>query len=176
LPLGIAPATASQTLSENPSLAQAVVPGVDAVAWPMLVVPALGPAVALSWRCYGRTMLELSSQSPGPKPMSQYKVMVDDNFHYMEEDERWEYGTFATAAAAFAACRKVVDESLIAEFRPGITATQLYDRYTSFGDEPFIIAPPGATEDVSFSARDYARSRIEALCAAKSAAGSGDVS
>src|ERR1700684_120501 len=74
LPLGIAPATASQTLSENPSLAQAGVPGVDAVAWPMLVVPALGPAVALSWRCYGRTMLELSSQSPGPKPMSQYKV------------------------------------------------------------------------------------------------------
>ena len=113
--------------------------------------------------------------------MPQYKVMVDDNFHYMEEDERWEYGTFATAAAAFAACRKVVDESLIAEYRPGITATQLYDRYTSFGDEPFIVAqpgtaPPGAAEDVSFSARDYARSRVEALCAARSAAGSGDAS
>ena len=108
--------------------------------------------------------------------MPQYKVMVDDNFHYMEEDERWEYGTFATAAAAFAACRKVVDESLIAEYRPGITATQLYDRYTSFGDEPFIVAPPGAAEDVSFSARDYARSRVEALCAARSEAGSGDLS
>ena len=108
--------------------------------------------------------------------MSQYKVMVDDNFHYMEEDERWEYGTFPTAAAAFAACRKVVDESLIAEYRLGMTATQLYDRYTSFGDEPFIIAPHGASEDVTFSARDYARSRVEALCAAGFRPDSGNVS
>jgi hypothetical protein len=32
--------------------------------------------------------------------MSPYKVMVDDNFHYMAEDERWEYGTFASAEEA----------------------------------------------------------------------------
>jgi hypothetical protein len=108
--------------------------------------------------------------------MTQYKVMVDDNFHYMEEDERWEYGTFPTAEAALAACREVVDASLIAESRPGMMAMQLYDRYTSFGDEPFIIAPLGAPEDVSFSARDYARSRVETLCAAASSAGSGDAS
>ena len=44
--------------------------------------------------------------------MSQYKVMVDDNFHYMDEDERWEYGTFPTVEEALAACRKVVDASL----------------------------------------------------------------
>jgi hypothetical protein len=23
-----------------------------------------------------------------------YKVMVDDNFHYQDEDERWEYGVY----------------------------------------------------------------------------------
>jgi hypothetical protein len=97
--------------------------------------------------------------------MSQYKVMVDDNFHYMEEDERREFGTFDTAEAAIAACRKLVDESLAEEYRPGMTATQLYDRYTSFGDEPFVVAPSGAAK-VDFSARDYARSRVEALCAA----------
>lgn len=75
--------------------------------------------------------------------MSQYKVMVDDNFHYMEEDERSEYGTFSTAEEAIAACRKVVDESLKGSHKAGMTAAQLYDQYTSFGDEPFIIAPPG---------------------------------
>jgi hypothetical protein len=101
--------------------------------------------------------------------MSRYKVMVDDNFHYMEEDERWEFGTFATAEQAIAACRKVVDESLVAEYRPGISADQLFERYTSFGDEPFIIAPSGAAK-VDFSARDYARSRAELLCAAGLAA------
>jgi hypothetical protein len=45
--------------------------------------------------------------------MSPYKVMVDDNFHYMAEDERWEYGTFATAEEALDACRRLVDEALL---------------------------------------------------------------
>ena len=35
---------------------------------------------------------------------AKYKVMVDDNFHYMEEDERYQLGTFATAEEALAAC------------------------------------------------------------------------
>jgi hypothetical protein len=96
--------------------------------------------------------------------MSQFKVMVDDNFHYMEEDERWEYGTFPTREKAIAACRKLVDESLMENYKPGMTATQLYDHYTSFGDEPFIMAAPGAPERVIFSARDYARGRAETLC------------
>jgi hypothetical protein len=47
------------------------------------------------------------------RAMSQYKVMVDDNFDYMEEDERWEFGTFATAQRALAACRVLVDASLV---------------------------------------------------------------
>jgi hypothetical protein len=101
--------------------------------------------------------------------MLHYQVMVDDNFHYMEENERWEYGTFATAEEAIAACRRLVDESLVGEYRPGMTATQLYDRYTSFGDEPFIVAPAGSAK-VDWSARDHARSRVEALCAAGLAA------
>jgi hypothetical protein len=98
--------------------------------------------------------------------MSQYTVMVDDNFHYMEEDERWELGTFSTVEEATAACRALVDRSLRESHKPGMTAAQLYDHYTSFGDEPFIVAPPGVPKGV-FSARDYARSRVEELCAAE---------
>jgi hypothetical protein len=94
--------------------------------------------------------------------MPQYKVMVDDNFHYMEEGERREYGMFATAEDAIAACRRLVDQSLAEEYRAGMTAPQLYDRYTSFGDEPFVVAPSGAAK-VDFSARDYAQCRVEAL-------------
>ena len=33
----------------------------------------------------------------GSGTMSPYKVMVDDNFHYMAEDERWEYGKIGRA-------------------------------------------------------------------------------
>jgi len=47
--------------------------------------------------------------------MSPYKVMVDDNFRYGEEDERSEYGTFATAEEALETCRRLVDEALLAQ-------------------------------------------------------------
>jgi hypothetical protein len=93
-----------------------------------------------------------------------FKVMVDDNFHYMDEDERYEHGTFATVEEAIAACRKLVDQSLADCYKPGMTAAELYDQYTSFGDEPFIMAPPGGPPGAIFSARDYARSRLEAVC------------
>jgi hypothetical protein len=99
------------------------------------------------------------------KTMAPYKVMVDDNFHYMDEDERWELGRFATAGEALAACRKLVDESLIEEYRDGATADQLFDRYTSFGDEPFVVALDGAPK-VDFSARTYAEQRARELAVA----------
>ena len=33
-----------------------------------------------------------------------YAVLVDDNFHYMEEDERRLHGSFATIEEAISAC------------------------------------------------------------------------
>jgi hypothetical protein len=95
--------------------------------------------------------------------MSHYKVMVDDNFHYMDEDERWELGTFATAEEALVACRKLIDEWLAHDCKPGMSANDLYEQYTFFGDEPFILALGGA-EPVNFSARDYVRERVQAIC------------
>ena len=97
--------------------------------------------------------------------MCAYRVMVDDNFHYHESDERWEYGIFSTADEALAVCRRVVDESLLHEYSEGgVTAEKLFDRYTSFGDEPFVIAAEGA-QQVDFSARRYARARSITLTA-----------
>src|SRR5205823_728119 len=52
--------------------------------------------------------------------MSRYKVMVDDNFHYMEEDERDEFGTFSTIEEAVASCKRIVDDDL-SEFAKGKT-------------------------------------------------------
>jgi hypothetical protein len=46
--------------------------------------------------------------------------MVDDNFHYMEEDERRELGTFATLEEALAACRTLVDRWLADNHKPGM--------------------------------------------------------
>ena len=96
--------------------------------------------------------------------MFRYKVMIDDNFHYMDEDERWQLGTFPTAEAAIAACRRLVDRSLIDSYEDGATADKLFEHYTSFGDDPFIVALEDAPK-VSFSAWTYARQRAAELTA-----------
>ena len=57
--------------------------------------------------------------------MSRYKVMVDNNFHYMDEDERYQHGVFLTAEEAIAACRRIVDEDLKTQAKPDMTATEL---------------------------------------------------
>jgi len=42
--------------------------------------------------------------------MANYTVFVDDNFHYMDESERYKLGDFPDCASAVAACKKIVDE------------------------------------------------------------------
>jgi hypothetical protein len=98
--------------------------------------------------------------------MSRYKVMVDDNFHYMEEDERDEVGTFSTIEEAIAACKQIVDNSL-RHLAKGKTYTpdDLYDYYTSFGSDPFIVALDPKDDPPSFSAWNYAKERSQVLAA-----------
>lgn len=95
-----------------------------------------------------------------------YVVMVDDHFHYMDPEERYKSGEFAHAADALAHCRRIVDDYLAATLaaRPNaMTASQLWDSYTSFGEDPFIIVMPGE-EPLTFSAWAYARAQCEARC------------
>lgn len=93
-----------------------------------------------------------------------YRVLVDDNFHFMDESERYELGQFATLDEARAASCRIVDGFLLSAFKPGMTPDQLYLGYTSFGEDPFII--PDASEEtaVQFSAWDYAKSRCQVMC------------
>jgi hypothetical protein len=106
----------------------------------------------------------VSSRAKEPTPMPRYKVMVDDNFHYHEPDERREHGVYKTLADALAVCRAIVERSLEEERRPGISAEALFDRYTSFGDDPFIVVLDGADDYAKFSAWTYAKERAGAIC------------
>ena len=97
-----------------------------------------------------------------------YVVMVDDNFHFMDEDERYRAGEFVDVNAAIEKCRKIVDEYLESALKAGMTAAELWESYTSFGEDPFILSvgAPAAT----FSAWDYARLRCAELTRRASAA------
>ncbi|SHG79307.1 hypothetical protein SAMN05443248_2674 [Bradyrhizobium erythrophlei] len=92
-----------------------------------------------------------------------YRVLIDDNFHYQDESERVTHGVFATADEALAACRSIVDQSLTGAFEPGMSATDLYERYTLFGDDPFIVVLDPKDTPVAFSAWDYARERCAVI-------------
>ncbi len=90
-----------------------------------------------------------------------YRVVVADNFHYQDEDEHSNGGNFATADEAVSRCKQIVDEWLVGNRKPGMTADELYDGYVTFGEDPFITSSTGA---VDFSAWDYAKMRAAELC------------
>lgn len=82
-----------------------------------------------------------------------YTVFVDDNYHFMDERERYTLGEFDDYASAVAACKRIVDEYPLAGDDGSQTAEELYDSYVAGGEDPFII-PPGT---LNFSAWTYAR-------------------
>ena len=97
-----------------------------------------------------------------------YRVRIDDNFHYMDENHRCVLGDFDTYAEAFRACKEIVDRFLRHEHVPGMPASALYFRYMMFGRDPFLVnCADGAETQPSFSAWDYARQRCMDLCEAQ---------
>lgn len=88
-----------------------------------------------------------------------YTVYVDDNYHYMDESERYTKGEFATLDEAIAVCKQMVDEFLKGETNPDATPAERYAQYTGFGPDPFIGTDDPDVGSVPFSAWNYARER-----------------
>ena len=88
-----------------------------------------------------------------------YTVFVDDNFHFMNEDERWTAGTYKSLDDALQKCMEMVGQFMLEQDYPAMKADTLYRGYTSFGDDPFIIGPVR----VKFSAWDYAKALANVL-------------
>jgi hypothetical protein len=89
-----------------------------------------------------------------------YTVLVDDNFHYMDKDERYSLGAFESIDAAITACKQIVDEYLRTALKPGMTAAELLASYVFFGEDPYI---DGTDANTRFSAWNYAKLRCEEL-------------
>lgn len=94
----------------------------------------------------------------------QLTVLVNDNYHYQDEDERYQLGEFETLPDAISACKRLVDEYLDEARGDGAlsiaSATDLYQSYTTFGPDPFVV---GAAENVPFSAWGYAKQRCQEI-------------
>jgi hypothetical protein len=97
-----------------------------------------------------------------------YRVLVDDNLHYLDENYRRSLGEFPTYSEALAVCQELVDRFLGHEYVPGMTERALYFRYMMFGQDPFIAEGPGEPASApGFSAWDYAKVRCSELCGAQ---------
>ena len=66
-----------------------------------------------------------------------YTVYVNENAHYIDDDERRKIGEFEDREAAIACCKTIVDRSL-AECDASGTADEMFRQYTSFGEDPWI--------------------------------------
>ena len=83
-----------------------------------------------------------------------YKVWIDDNFHFMDEDERVFHGEFDTPTQAIVACQKIVDANIDSITENETDADKAYESYVCFGDDPWI-------EGLDFSAFEYAKIKIQ---------------
>jgi len=105
-------------------------------------------------------MLAKRNRRANSKP-AVYKVLVDDNFHLLDslrrESEQYELGEFESLEDAISACKKLVDDFLLSDYKPGMTAAELDESYKVGGPDPWI-------RDSSFSAWDYAKERSEEIC------------
>jgi hypothetical protein len=95
--------------------------------------------------------------------MPKYRVLINDNAHYMDQSAQDDHGVFANSDEAIAACKEIVDDDLNAMWKPGTTAKELYKLYVAFGPDPFVVPLNPKDPDVEFSAWTYAMEQCEHL-------------
>ena len=95
--------------------------------------------------------------------MTGYKVLVYDNTYYGDESERIDHGVFATADEAIAKCKKIIDDDLKAMWKPGTSATALYQLYICWGPDPVVVPLEPNDPALAFSAWPYAMERCKEL-------------
>ncbi len=82
-----------------------------------------------------------------------YRVVVADNFHYMDDSENYTPGSFISIEDVVAAAKTVVDEYPASAYEPGMNSSALNDSYRSFSNDRFFVGPePRGT---LFSASEY---------------------
>lgn len=94
-----------------------------------------------------------------------YRVRVWDNYHYGDDDESYEAGTYETYEEALEAAKQIVKKSVLQGYKPGISPEALWQQYSFFGEDPSVL--PGSRLHEHFSAWEYAKSLCYEVCGRK---------
>ncbi len=81
-----------------------------------------------------------------------YKIYVDDNYHYMDESERYVADSYSSLEEAVERCKELTIKSLKDLYEDGITPENLSAQWAMFGEDPFVRGGDGS---VPFSARKF---------------------
>jgi hypothetical protein len=86
------------------------------------------------------------------KMNGQFKIFVDDNYHYMDKSERYVVGSYDSLEDAVNKCRELTIRSLKNLYEKGITPEKLKTQWVMFGEDPYVFGGDGV---VPFSARKF---------------------
>ena len=113
---------------------------------------ALDASKELEDNSYSESFFTVEQVNEENKPP--YKVWIDDNFQFMDEDERVFHGEFDTPTQAIVACQKILGANIESITENETDPDKAYESYVCFGDDPWI-------EGVEFSASEYAKIKIK---------------
>jgi hypothetical protein len=101
-----------------------------------------------------------------------YRLFVDDNFRFMDDEARDPSGLFFDYRVALGVAKGIVYGSLDENYEPGMSAGELMGRYLYFGESAFIVPTPEG--EPYFSAREYAKAMAEEMAHSEQSAGGGE--
>lgn len=94
---------------------------------------------------------------------NKYCLRIYDNYHFMDEEEAYNSGSYDTYEEAVVAAKIRIDDGIAYDLEFGIKPEELYLYFSLFGESPVVIPnDPKVVE--AFSAYDYARTRAEEIC------------
>ena len=94
---------------------------------------------------------------------SNFYIRVYDNYHYMDESEAYNHGSFSTYDEALIAAKEYVHEFFESNWKPNMDPGELMGLYSMYGDDPVII-PNEPVTNKWFSAATYARENYVDIC------------
>lgn len=86
-----------------------------------------------------------------------YKVKIDDNYHYMDQNEQYVDSVHSSLENAIKRCKEITIRSLKNFYKEGIAPEKMSAQWAMFGVDPFIT---GAEKSTPFSARNFVTREI----------------
>lgn len=86
-----------------------------------------------------------------------FKVIVDDNYHYGGESDRYTVGSYASLEEALDKCKEITIKSLEHFYENGISPENLSAQWAMFGEDPYVFTGKGS---VPFSARKFVTTEL----------------